>query len=89
MKRSQIIYAVDKAHAIAETFRMCLTEFAYITADVWRQQDRAEWCEVLDLRLGWDITDFGRGDFSQTGLTLLTLRNGLLGSANYPKPYDE
>lgn len=79
MKRSHINYAVDKAHAIAETFRVCLPDFAYFTADVWRQQDQTLWREVLDLQLGWDITDFGRGDFAQTGLTLLTLRNGLRG----------
>jgi D-lyxose ketol-isomerase len=30
MKRSQINYAIDKAHAIAETFRMCLPEFAFL-----------------------------------------------------------
>ncbi|MBJ9146485.1 D-lyxose/D-mannose family sugar isomerase [Citrobacter braakii] len=89
MKRSHINYAVDKAHAIAETFRVCLPDFAYFTADAWRQQDHTLWREVLDLQLGWDITDFGRGDFAQTGLTLLTLRNGQLGSASYPKPYAE
>jgi D-lyxose ketol-isomerase len=89
MKRSQINYAIDKAHAIAETFRVCLPTFAFLTADAWRQQPLAEWSEVLDLQLGWDITDFGRGDFSKTGLTLLTLRNGALNSAIYPKPYAE
>ncbi|HCB1436599.1 TPA: D-lyxose/D-mannose family sugar isomerase, partial [Citrobacter braakii] len=35
MKRSHINYAVDKAHAIAETFRVCLPDFAYFTADAW------------------------------------------------------
>ena len=89
MKRSHINYAVDKAHAIAETFRVCLPDFAYFTIDAWRQQDHTLWREVRDLQLGWDITDFGRGDFAQTGLTLLTLRNGQPGSANYPKPYAE
>ncbi|HGY3340067.1 TPA: D-lyxose/D-mannose family sugar isomerase, partial [Citrobacter freundii] len=89
MKRSHINYAVDKAHAIAETFRVCLPDFAYFTIDAWRQQDQSLWREVRDLQLGWDITDFGRGDFAQTGLTLLTLRNGLMGSADYPKPYAE
>ena len=44
---------------------------------------------MRDLQLGWDITDFGHGDFAQTGLTLLTLRNGLMGSADYPKSYAE
>lgn len=89
MKRSQINYAIDKAHAMAETFRVCLPDFAFFTAADWRRQNLEDWREVLDLRLGWDITDFGRGDFSQTGLTLLTMRNGVLGSANYPKPYAE
>lgn len=89
MRRSQINYAIDKAHAIAETFRVCLPEFAFFTADAWRKQPLEEWCEVLDLQLGWDITDFGRGDFGKIGLTLLTLRNGTLNSSAYPKPYAE
>lgn len=89
MKRSQINYVIDKAHAIAQTFRVCLPEFAYFTVDDWLQRERDNWQEVVDLQLGWDITDFGRGDFNQTGLTLLTMRNGALGSAAYPKPYAE
>lgn len=32
--------------------------------------------EVLDRGLGWDVTDFGSGDFGRSGLTLVTLRNG-------------
>ncbi|MCQ8864980.1 D-lyxose/D-mannose family sugar isomerase, partial [Escherichia coli] len=89
MKRSQINYVIDKAHAIAQTFRVCLPEFAYFTVDDWLQRERDNWQEEVDLQLGWDITDFGRGDFNQTGLTLLTMRNGALGSAAYPKPYAE
>ncbi|SPW60850.1 putative sugar related regulatory protein [Escherichia coli] len=85
MKRSQINYVIDKAHAIAQTFRVCLPEFAYFTVDDWLQRERDNWQEVVDLQLGWDITDFGRGDFNQTGLTLLTMRNGALGAAAYPK----
>ena len=26
--------------------------------------------------MGWDITDFGSGDFKKIGLSLITLRNG-------------
>ncbi|WP_434661104.1 D-lyxose/D-mannose family sugar isomerase [Klebsiella sp. MISC125] len=89
MKRSQINYAIDKAHAIAETFRICLPEFAGFTADFWSQKRAEEWQEVRDLQLGWDITDFGSGCFNETGLTLLTLRNGALSDARYPKPYAE
>ena len=60
MKRSQINYVIDKAHAIAQTFRVCLPEFAYFTVDDWLQRERDNWQEVVDLQLGWDITDFGR-----------------------------
>ncbi|MGN6744413.1 MAG: D-lyxose/D-mannose family sugar isomerase, partial [Amnibacterium sp.] len=33
----------------------------------------------LERGLGWDVTDFGRGDFDAIGLTLLTVRNGTTG----------
>ncbi len=89
MKRSQINYAIDKAHAIAETFRICLPEFAGFTADFWSQKRAEEWQEVRDLPLACDITDFGSGCFNETGLTLLTLRHGALSDARYPKPYAE
>lgn len=89
MKRSQINYAIDKAHAIAESFRICLPEFASFTADIWAKKRTEEWREVRDLQLGWDITDFGSGRFQETGLTLLTLRNGAPGDSRYPKPYAE
>ena len=40
--------------------------------------------------LGWDITDFGQGDFSKIGLFLITLRNGnQKNPEKYPKPYAE
>jgi hypothetical protein len=32
--------------------------------------------EIVENRLGWDITDFGRGDFWHFGLFLFTIRNG-------------
>ena len=31
---------------------------------------------ILDARLGWDITDYGQGNFEKLGLFLFTLRNG-------------
>lgn len=50
MKRSQINYVIDKAHAIAQTFRVCLPEFAYFTVDDWLQRERDNWQEVVDLQ---------------------------------------
>ena len=40
--------------------------------------------------LGWDITDYGLGDFEKVGFSLITLRNGNLTMADkYPKTYAE
>lgn len=89
MKRSQLNDLIDKAHAMAKSFHIYLPEFAFFTAEHWQQIQRDEWQEVLDLQLGWDVTDFGSGDFAQTGLTLFTLRNGSLTDKRYPKSYAE
>jgi D-lyxose ketol-isomerase len=37
--------------------------------------------------LGWDLTDFGSGEFAKMGLTLFTIRNGKPGRDS--KPYAE
>lgn len=39
--------------------------------------------------LGWDITDYGLGDFEKTGFSLITLRNGNTKMDKYKKPYAE
>jgi D-lyxose ketol-isomerase len=47
------------------------------------------WDEVRDTMLGWDVTDYGHGRFSEVGLTLFTIRNGSRKDPRYPKPYAE
>ena len=37
--------------------------------------------QIAACRLGWDITDFGLGDFARRGLFLFTIRNGDLSPA--------
>ena len=40
--------------------------------------------------LGWDITDFGLGDFDKVGFSLITIRNGNRAMQDkYPKVYAE
>jgi D-lyxose ketol-isomerase len=39
---------------------------------------RAAGSRIVEARLGWDITDYGEGDFDRMGLFLFTLRNGAL-----------
>ncbi len=40
------------------------------------QANREKAGEIIDHHLGWDITDFGLGDFNTKGLFLFTIRNG-------------
>jgi D-lyxose ketol-isomerase len=40
--------------------------------------------EIIDNYLGWDLTEFGSGDFSRCGLIMLTLRNG---NMKHPEKY--
>ena len=49
-----------------------------------------EYDEIRDNMLGWDITDFGSGDFYKRGLLMFTLRNGNYQMPEkYIKPYAE
>ena len=41
-------------------------------------RERAPGTRVKEARLGWDVTDYGRGEFDALGLALFTLRNGTL-----------
>lgn len=77
LKRSEIEAAIDAAVALAEEHRFPLPPFAFWTREQWIE-GAAELRVPLERGLGWDVTDFGRGDFAGTGLTLLTMRNGTL-----------
>jgi D-lyxose ketol-isomerase len=50
---------------------------------VWIKWTPGEWSEkgnecdeIRKNQLGWDVTDFAKGDFLKEGLTLVTIRNG-------------
>ena len=46
--------------------------------------------EIVDHNMGWDITDFGSGDFYKVGLLIFTFRNGNFNDRlKYPKMYAE
>ena len=87
MKRSQINQILQSAQAFFTQHQFHLPPWASWTEADWQGQGEA--CrEVVDCQLGWDITDFGSGDFAQRGLTLFTVRNGKAGSS-YGKTYAE
>ena len=79
MKRSEINQILQSAQAFFDEFQFKLPPWAAWSEADWKA--RAKDCEeIFDCQLGWDITDFGSGDFAKRGLTLFTVRNGKLGS---------
>lgn len=88
MKRSEINNAIIQARETLRLHEMYLPEFAYWTLNAWirRLPTLANLCET---GLGWDVTDFGSGDFSRCGSVLFTLRNGKKGSPGAGTPYAE
>jgi D-lyxose ketol-isomerase len=75
MKRSEINAIIHDADAFLRLSGFFLPPFAYWTLEDW-QSKREETHEIIDRRLGWDVTDFGQGDFRNVGLCVFTLRNG-------------
>lgn len=89
MKRSEINAAMRNALQLFAEYKITLPPFTGWTPAEWKEKGE-EVQEIIDNMLGWDITDFGQGDFKKTGLLLITLRNGNQKRADeYPKPYAE
>ena len=77
MKRSQINALIRDADAFFKQHQFHLPPFAYWTPQDWAGKG-PEAREIVDKQLGWDITDFGSGDYGKIGLFLFTVRNGAL-----------
>jgi len=89
MKRSQINAIIRDALEFLREQRFALPDFCNWTIEDWEKKG-AEADEIRENGLGWDITDFGQGDYLNTGLLLITLRNGNTKQPErYPKPYAE
>lgn len=88
MKRSQINAIMRDTLAFLDTLRFKLPPFAFWTPEHWKGKGR-ECDEIRDNMLGWDITDFGSGDYAARGALLFTLRNGNYKLEQYTKPYAE
>lgn len=64
-----------EADAFIRSFGYVMPPFAYWTPDEFRA-NRDVAANIVGANLGWDITDYGLGDFMDTGLFLFTVRNG-------------
>ncbi len=66
-----------------------LPPFCSFTPKDWAEKGH-EYDEVRECMLGWDITDYGMGDFDRMGFSLITIRNGNRKDPDrYPKVYAE
>ena len=89
MKRSEINSVILNAKAFLQQRGVELPPFVHWTPEDWKSKGE-ECAEIRNNMLGWDITDFGQGNFSSIGLLLITVRNGnQKQKERYPKPYAE
>ena len=77
MKRTEINAIMAEAHEMIGRHGVTLPPFAEWTPDEFVAKS-ADARHLIDARCGWDITDYGAGDFDAMGLFLFTLRNGRL-----------
>lgn len=86
MKRSEINQLIRESIDFFNRMNFNLPPWAFWKPADWK--GKYETCsEIADNMLGWDLTDFGSGDFHRRGLILFTLRNGNLKKDK--KPYAE
>ena len=89
MKRSEINKALKELEAVCQKYHCYLPPFCHFTPEEWETKGH-EYDEVRDCCLGWDITDYGMGDFEKMGFSLITIRNGHQKMQDkYPKVYAE
>ena len=75
MKRSEINKALKELEAMCAKYKCYLPPFCNFTPEEWQEKGH-EYDEVRDCMLGWDITDYGLGNFDKFGFSLITIRNG-------------
>ncbi|MBO4540989.1 MAG: D-lyxose/D-mannose family sugar isomerase [Bacilli bacterium] len=89
MKRSEINAIIKEMESLCKKHGFVLPPFANWTPKEWEEKGH-EYDEIRDVMLGWDITDFGFGDFNEWGFGLFTIRNGSQKRPDlYPKVYAE
>lgn len=88
MKRSEINAIIKRFEKLLEEHCFELPDFLKFTPEEWQEKGH-EYDEIRDNMLGWDVTDYGMGDYAHLGLALITLRNGNVHKEEYTKTYAE
>jgi D-lyxose ketol-isomerase len=88
MKRSEINSLIRDSIEFFDTMGFKLPPWAFWKPEDWKGRSVGV-KEIVDTMLGWDLTDFGSGDFENEGLILFTLRNGDFSDPENRKSYAE
>ena len=88
MKRSKINAEIRHMEEMIKAHGFEIPPFCKWTAKDWESKG-AQYDEIRDNMLGWDITDYGLGKFDEVGFSLITIRNGNLKMDKYTKTYAE
>ena len=88
MKRSEINLRIKEMEELIKENGFHLPPFCHWTPQDWETKG-SEYDEIRDNMLGWDITDYGHGNWEKLGFALITLRNGSQNDDRYPKVYAE
>ena len=76
MKRSVVNEILAQSDRFIRSFGTVLPPFAYWSPDQMKARVADDSVMIRDHMMGWDITDYGQGNFDELGLFLFTLRNG-------------
>ena len=88
MKRSEINQAIRYASDLMKACHISLPEYSGWSVEEWVAHT-PETALIRQLMLGWDITDFGCGNFDRIGTVLYTMRNGSDTDPHAGVPYCE
>lgn len=77
MKRSELNQIILEAETFVRNQGFYLPPFAHWSPQEWADKG-PEAAEIVECNLGWDVTDFGLGEYEKKGVLLFTIRNGTL-----------
>ena len=87
MKRSEINAAISEAKDMIDRYSWVLPKWGYWSKEEYNKNTNLK-NYLKNHQMGWDVTDFGKGEFEKKGITLFCIRNGIQGN-NDDKPYAE
>lgn len=88
MKRSEVNQSILWAKNLLEKNNIHLPALAHWSLEDWKiRADKLD--TIQKVMLGWDITDFGSGEFDEIGAVLYTVRNGDIEDPDCGVPYCE